>query len=133
MNLLLSSHVFERQWVGVKQSEQHASRINNIEWYCHSLVKKGLPKTTSSLEGWHKHFAKLVGQKSPKMNRLFKTLQDQQARTEAFYQESSVGRKQPNKRAKQKDKAEKLLQAVKKPYTVKTISLHPKDIARVPT
>ena len=93
-------------------------------------MKKGLHKTTYSLEGWHKHFAKLVGQKSPKMNRLLKALQDHQARTEALYQKSSVGGKRPNKRAKQEDKAEQLLQAVKKPYTIKTITLYLKDIAR---
>ena len=64
---------FERQWVSVKQSEQHTSRVNKIEWYCHFLVKKGLPIPHTHWRGgisillswWAKRVLKWIGPWKP--------------------------------------------------------------------
>ena len=108
---------FERQWVGIKQSQRRIRKgDDNISWNCFKQVKGGLLKTTSSLEGWHNQFQKRVGVSKPKFNKILAHLKLQQSISSRDFMLADKDDANPKKRTKAVLKFEQVAKAALKSY-----------------
>ncbi|KAJ9068173.1 hypothetical protein DSO57_1031316 [Entomophthora muscae] len=93
---------FETQWVGIFQGARLIRKGgDSIIWNCYKQVKDRLIKDTSSLEGWHSHFATGVRVHKPKFNKIMVHLKPQQAISAWLFKTGMKSKGNPPSRLRQ--------------------------------
>ena len=92
---------FESTWVGSIQNGRRRKPMYEPEmWNVLERTIKSLPRTTNSLEGWHRAFAQRVCVTHPTLNRLIGKLRKEQAKTELEMQKFISGESSNRRRTK---------------------------------
>lgn len=96
---------FKRQWTGSLMKERHGRKIKGkITWSQEEYFKTDALRTTSSLEGWHKHMNSRINFTNPTFEHLIENLQVEQGRVEKLLFEHAMHdeTEETNKRALKK-------------------------------
>ena len=103
---------FERTYVGRTLAGGHVNPIYPIEmWNHHHEVPIGIPRTTNSIEAWHRSYNATIGCHHPNIWKFIKALMREQGLVEVR-QAKYIGGDKPSKRVKNRANEEALLNLV---------------------
>lgn len=120
---------FENQWVGIFRERRTGRPKNKIPWsYFDSVEEDGL-KTTSSLEGWHNQFSRIVGKKNPSFGKLVDSLIIQQTDLKNDIHEIQLGMPKAQTKRAHLVKKEKIYNIIKKGYSTDNLMKFLSDVA----
>ena len=67
-------------------------------WNCWDQLKGGLPRTTNSVEAWHRAFQQIVASCHPEVYKFFEILKNEQGHQEVLLEQVGRGVAQPKKK-----------------------------------
>lgn len=83
---------FETTWIGALQRGRRRRPLFSLEmWNVHDRQAEGLPRTTNSLEGWHRSFSQRVSIKHPTICRLVSKIRKEQSEWELTVEQVMAG------------------------------------------
>lgn len=107
---------FKDQWTGKFVEKRYGPGKNKISWnYVESVLTEGT-KTTSTLEGWHNHFAKSVGVCKPSFGKLFVGLKKSKDRADKTLRDIENGVPPPSKKSQHELKKDTMYNLVSRGY-----------------
>lgn len=91
---------FESTWIGIEINGRRRNPLFPLNmWNVHSRTVRDLPRTTNSLEGWHRAFEQRVNITHPTLARLVGKIKKEQARWELQIEQMksgiAIGRRDP--------------------------------------
>jgi len=107
---------FERSYIGTpgrNKTRKHPVFPIRL-WNCSGRALAGDPRTTNSLEAWHRAFQQTIACAHPTVYKLFGFLRREQGHQELMIAQISAGQSPPKKRKKYELRTERLMEVVKR-------------------
>ena len=102
---------FEDTWIGsIRRGAHREPQFPISLWNCREATLHGEPRTTNSVEGWHRGIRSLFGSAHPSLWKFIDTLKKEQSLVEARIEKLRAGQKESTPKKRYKDAASRLQQ-----------------------
>ena len=123
---------FETTYIGVPNRNNRGRKQPLFPialWNCHDRLLNGDPRTTNSVEAWHRAFHNTVGADHPAVYTFFDKLRDEQKHQEVIVDQLQGGMPAPQQRKKVKQYSDRLI-AIAEQYDPSDLLGYLKNIAK---